>query len=241
MWTERFPLNGISIPSLHKESHRYFSDDGIEYRSVSSILSDLKPKFDLEQKALEYSLKKKISYDEVLKLWDDKKNIGLKYGTDVHENIEEYFKNKNIINPKYSEIVKEVYDRAFSENGCNELICFNKDKKICGTADYVVFHDNFFDIFDFKTNLKFNFENQFENKFLLGIVSHLPNSEYFIYAMQLSFYAKMIEDLTGLSCRFLNIFWLKRLIDTKLVFKAKWLKYTVPFLKEEVENVLCNV
>jgi hypothetical protein len=241
MWIKEFPLLGESVPSLEKVTHTYSCSKGYEYKSVSSILSTIKPKFDLEQKAYEYSLRKKISIDEVLKLWDDKKNIGLQYGTDVHENVEEYFKNNNILNPRYKIIIKEIYDKVYNKNGYNELVCFDKVKRICGTADYVVIGSNFFDIFDFKTNLKFNFENQYENKFLLDPVSHLPNSEYFIYALQLSFYANMIEILTGLKCRFLNIFWLKRMIDTKLVFKAKWLKYTVPYLKEEVHNILCNV
>ena len=117
----------------------------------------------------------------------------------------------------------------------------NKEKGICGTSDYVVFRENTFDISDFKTNKKFNFENQYDDKFLLEPVSHLPNSEYFIYALQLSFYANMIEKLTGLTCGFLNIYWLKRQIDTKTLFKAKWLNYTVPYLKKEVEAILCNV
>jgi hypothetical protein len=51
----------------------------------------------------------------------------------------------------------------------------------------------------------------------------------------------MIEEITGLRCGSLNIFWLKRQIDTKTVFKAKWLRYTVPYLKKEVESILCHV
>jgi hypothetical protein len=241
MWIKEFPLLGENIPSLEKATHVYRCSDGNVYKSVSSILSNIKPKFDLEQKALEYSLRRKMPIDDVFKLWEDKKNVGLKYGTDVHENVEEYFKTQKVLNPRYESIVKEIYDKVYAENGYNELICFDKNKKICGTADYVVLGSDFFDIFDFKTNIKFNFENQYENKFLLDPVSHLPNSEYFIYSLQLSFYANMIERLTGLKCRFLNIFWLKRMIDTKLVFKAKWLKYTVPYLKEEVGSILCNV
>ena len=241
MWIKEFPILGESIPSLEKDSHTYRCSDGYEYKSVSSILSIIKPKFDLEQKALEYSKRRKIPIENVFKLWEDKKNVGLKYGTDVHENVEEYFKTQNISNLRYESIIKEIYNRVYVDGGYNELVCFDKGKKICGTADYVVINSEFFDIFDFKTNLKFNFENQYDDKFLLDPVSHLPNSEYFVYALQLSFYANMIERLTGLKCRFLNIFWLKRMIDTKLVFKAKWLKYTVPYLKEEVESILCNV
>jgi hypothetical protein len=137
--------------------------------------------------------------------------------------------------------VEDIFGDVYETDGYNELICFNKEKGICGTSDYVVFRENSFDISDFKTNKKFNFENQYDDKFLLEPVSHLPNSEYFIYALQLSFYANMIEKLTGLTCGFLNIYWLKRQIDTKTLFKAKWLNYTVPYLKKEVETILCNV
>ncbi len=241
MWTKEFPLEMVKIPFLEKEKHQYFCGDGHEYMSVSSILSRVKPKFDLEGKALECALRKKVSVDEILKSWDDKKKTGLDYGTDIHENVEKYFLNGEISNDKYSQVVKDIRDMVYSENGYNELICFDKNKKICGTSDYVEFTEGFFNISDFKTNIKFNFENQYNDKFLLEPVSHLPNSEYFIYALQLSFYAYMIEKLTNLKCGFLNIYWLKRQIDTKHIFKAKWMRYTVPFLKKEVEDILCIV
>jgi len=241
MWTKRFPLIGEDIPVLSKESHTYSDSTGRIYKSVSSILSTIKPKFDVDQKALEYSQRKKIPFNDVLKLWEEKKTTGLDYGTEVHESVEAYFINREIKNERYSEIIKKIFEEVYSEKGYNELICFNKQKGICGTSDYVVFDEDSFDISDFKTNKKFNFENQYDDKFLLDPVSHLPNSEYFIYALQLSFYAKMIEEITGLRCGSLNIFWLKRQIDTKTVFKAKWLRYTVPYLKKEVESILCHV
>ena len=241
MWNERFPLVGEDIPVLSKESHTYADSTGRAYKSVSSILSTIKPKFDVEQKAMEYSMRKKIPLNEVLKLWDEKKTTGLDYGTEIHENVENFFINGTISNPRYKEVVEDIFGDVYETDGYNELICFNKEKGICGTSDYVVFRENSFDISDFKTNKKFNFENQYDDKFLLEPVSHLPNSEYFIYALQLSFYANMIEKLTGLTCGFLNIYWLKRQIDTKTLFKAKWLNYTVPYLKKEVEAILCNV
>ena len=241
MWTKEFPLKGEDIPFLKKEDHTYFDADKNQYKSVSSILSLIKPKFNLEQKALDYASKRNMDVDDVLKLWEEKKNAGLNYGTTIHENIEAYFKEKKTIDERYSDVVREVYKLVYQSKGYNELICFDKHKKICGTADYVVFDENVFTISDFKTNLKFNFVNAFEDKFLLNPVSHLPNSEYFIYALQLSFYAYMIEKLTGSKCYSLNIYWLKREIDIKDIFKAKWLRYTVPYLKKEVEDVLCLV
>jgi hypothetical protein len=241
MWTKEFPLSEEKIPFLEKEKHQYFCGDGHEYMSVSSILSKIKPKFDLEGKALECALRKKVSVDDILKEWDDKKKIGLSHGTDVHENVESYFLKGEIMNKRYEQVVKNIYDLAYKKEAYNELICFDKKKRVCGTSDYVCFNKHTFDISDFKTNVKFNFENQYSDKFLLEPVSHLPNSEYFIYALQLSIYAYMIENLTGLRCGFLNIYWLKRQLDTKTIFKAKWLKYTVPYLKGEVEDILCLV
>jgi hypothetical protein len=241
MWTKEFPLDGISIPSLEKEKHQYFCGDGHEYMSVSSILSKIKPKFDLENKAMEYALRRKISVESVLEKWDEKKKTGLNYGTEIHENVENYFLKNEILNERYRYVIEDIYSKVYRDGGHNELICFDKHKKICGTSDYVHFRGNYFDISDFKTNVKFNFENQYEDKFLLEPVSHLPNSEYFIYALQLSFYAYMIENLTDLKCGFLNIYWLKRQLDTSTIFKAKWMKYTVPYLKSEVEDILCIV
>jgi hypothetical protein len=243
VWTEEFPLMGEDVPVLSKKDHTYSDLKGNNYKSVSSILSKIKPKFDLERKAFEYASKKDMLVEDVLKLWEEKKNAGLNFGTNIHENIEKYFKNKNKeeVDSKYLEQIVQVFDEVYDKRGYNELICFDKCKLICGTADYVVFKDGTFDIFDFKTNIKFNFENSFDQKYLLDPVSHLPNSEYFTYALQLSFYASMISNLTSLKCDFLNIYWLKRQLDIKGKFKAKWLRYTVPYLKKEVEDILCIV
>lgn len=241
MWTDEFPLEGEDIPVLRKSDHRYSDKNQHEYKPVSHILSSVKPKFDTEGKALEYAYKKKMAVEDVLLLWEEKKNTGLNFGTMIHENIETFFKEGKILNERYSEIIKEIYDHVYNDDAYNELICFDKNKKICGTADYVHFKKDSFIISDFKTNLKFNFENQFQDKYLLEPVSHLPNSEYFVYALQLSFYARMISNLTGLICESLDVYWLKRQIDTKDVFKGKWLKYTVPYLKKEVEDILCLV
>jgi hypothetical protein len=242
MWTKEYPLDGINVPSLKKETHQYFCGDGHEYMSVSSILSRIKPKFDVDIKATECANRAGVTVESILKKWEDKKNAGLNYGTDIHENVESYFINGEILNKRYEEVIHDIYEKVYKKGGYNELICFDKEKLICGTADYVVFRDDgFFDIYDFKTNIKFNFENKFDDKFLLDPVSHLPNSEYFIYALQLSLYANMIEKLTNSKCGFLRIFWLKRQLDTKNIFKAKWFKYNVPYLKEEVEDILCLV
>jgi hypothetical protein len=241
MWTKEFPLHGEDIPVLQKTDHTYTDKSKQKYKSVSSILSLIKPKFDTEGKALEYAAKKKMAVEDVLQLWEEKKNTGLNFGTMIHENIETYFKERKVLDERYSGIVEEVFSKVYADGAYNELICFDKNKKICGTADYVQFKEKSFIISDFKTNLKFNFENAFQDKFLLNPVTHLPNSEFFIYALQLSFYARMIHNLTGLMCEGLHIYWLKRQIDTKDVFRAKWLKYTVPYLKAEVEDVLCLV
>lgn len=241
MWTREFPLNGEKIPFLEKEKHRYFCGDGHEYMSVSSVLSKIKPKFDVEAKAIECAIRKKVNVEDILRQWDEKKKTGLNHGTDVHECVEEYFLQKTIKNERYKEAIEDIYELAYKKGSYSELICFDKNKRICGTSDYVSFNKETFDISDFKTNVKFNFENQYEDKFLLDPVSHLPNSEYFIYSLQLSLYAYMIEKLTGLRCGFLNIYWLKRQLDTKIIFKAKWMRYTVPYLKKEVEDILCIV
>jgi hypothetical protein len=238
MWTREFPLDNINIPYLEKETHSYYCGDGYEYIPVSTILSKVKPKFDLENKAMDVAMRRKVDISVIKKEWENKKNEGLSYGTEIHENIEEYFLNGEIKSKRYEAVIKDIHSKVYNKNAYNELICFDKTHLICGTADYVNFDGIFFDIYDFKTNVKFNFENQYSDKFLLKPVSHLPNSEYFIYSLQLSFYANMIEQLTGINCRSLNIYWLKRKIDNKIMFKADWVKYTLPYLKEEVGEII---
>ena len=100
MWTEEFPLNGEDIPILQKSDHTYTDKCGQQYKSVSSILSLVKPKFDTEGKALEYAHRKKMAVEDVLQLWEEKKNTGLNFGTMIHENVETFFKEKKILNER---------------------------------------------------------------------------------------------------------------------------------------------
>jgi hypothetical protein len=74
---------------------------------------------------------------------------------------------------------------------------FTDEIGIAGTSDIIEnIPRNMFNVWDFKTNKKFEFENKY-GEFLHFPVSHLPHCQYNDYTLQLSIYGVMYERETG--------------------------------------------
>ena len=67
-------------------------------------------------------------------------------------------------------------------------------------------HTNQFEIFDFKTNKRFNTDSAFE-KTLLSPLNHLKECEFNIYSLQLSLYKMFIQKYTDIKIDKLKIVW----------------------------------
>jgi hypothetical protein len=74
---------------------------------------------------------------------------------------------------------------------------FTPEKGIAGTSDIIEdLPKNMFNVWDFKTNKKFEFENKY-GEFLHFPINHLPHCQYNDYTLQLSIYGVMYERETG--------------------------------------------
>lgn len=227
---------------LDKKTHTYTTNKGEKYKSVSKLIEQFVPFFDFEQKSYDYSLKYGIPVEEVRASWREKNKKSTEYGHKIHKIIEEQIKVKDFSHKEkiYTKVLKEVQkyisikDQIFTEE---ILHCDNH--KIAGTSDLIIERKADFDIIDFKTNKKIKFENPYEDSFLLFPLNTIPNAEYFKYALQLSLYAYMHELKTNKKAYRLIIFWFKRKnIDDYECFDGEWVKYSLPYLKEEVELIL---
>ena len=129
----------------------------------------------------------------------------------------------------YDKSVERCID-SYKEVLCERLL-HNDEYKVAGTADLIYKHSkDEFTIGDFKTNKRFRFCSQFGER-MLAPVDHLHNCEFNIYALQLSMYAYMYEQLTGMRCRKLVIFYLTG---------DRFTTYHCNYLKSDVEKVLEN-
>jgi len=85
----------------------------------------------------------------------------------------------------------------------------------------------YFNLYDFKTNKRFNFTNQY-GEHLLNEFSHLSNCQYNIYSLQLSMYAFMEQLLSGKHVGELGLYYYER-------NDGVWQYYPVSYMKAEVE------
>lgn len=238
-----FIVSTITVKiTLDQKTHTYSNKSGIKYKSVSALIEQFVPFFDFEQKSYEYSLKHGIPVEEVRRSWREKNVNSTSFGKNIHSQVEKLITEKAATheNKIYDQIIKELSQfRTKGAKLLTEQIIHSEQYKLAGTSDLIVERKNDFDIIDFKTNKKIKFENSFENQNLLYPVAHLKNAEFHKYALQLSLYAFIYEQLTGKHVYRLMVFWLKRnKPEDYSQADGKWVRLSVPYLKEEAELVI---
>lgn len=197
---------------LDKESHRYFNLDGDEYMSVSKFRSLFKEPFN---KGAAYNCAGKGEYEnmtpeEVLTYWEVYGKERADEGTRIHSAIELFFDSATILpeNEMYRPALLNIaskykdYYRTY-----NEVVLYDNESKVAGTADKPLVttsaKDSVIDITDWKTNIKGVHQVDLDkhgkriNKYMLHCLSHLVNSKYNDYAIQLGIYAYLLQKKTG--------------------------------------------
>ena len=197
---------------FHEQEHKYKSECGTEWKSVTSIIKLFQESFDGPAIAENCSKNKKskwygMSPDEILKAWDDISTTAKDLGNWYHKqqeqlvcelnNIEKEGDVLNIVKPLYEGDIKHSPDQKLENNHIYpEHLCYLKSYGICGQSDLVEVRNKKLNIIDFKTNRVLTTSGYVNwkgiEKKLLKPVSHLPDCKLSIYNLQLSLYMYMI-------------------------------------------------
>ena len=199
-----------------EEGHLYEStdSDNIKWKSVTSLIGMLKPKFDAEEQAKKSSKNKRSKWygmtpKEILQAWDNESNRAIKLGNFYHnqreadlldfETIERDGIEVPIIKPLYNEDTgaKIAPEQKIEDGVYPEHMVYLKSAKICGQADLVEIIDGAINITDYKTNKEIK-ETGFTNwegitSKMYNPVSHLDDCNLNHYNLQLSIYAYIIK------------------------------------------------
>lgn len=173
---------------------------------------------------------------DILQSWEENKEDALAKGTAFHKMKEAAVKEKIVYTPELREIPvvsgEDILQIAnFEDDGLYpELIVYNDEWKIAGQADWVMKQKRKVDIKDYKTSKDIK-RDSFQNSKLLYPVHHLPNANFYVYSLQLSLYARMIEA-KGFSIGQLSI----EHVD-KNTFKTIEI-YPVNYYKKEAEDII---
>ena len=171
------------------------------YISVSKLLGLYKEPFDRDFWSKRTALKEGITQEEVLAKWDKKTKDACDKGASIHDIVESYIK-EDVINDK--ELIKAlnlVFDKKKFKRVLSEELVYDDEYEVAGTSDIICDVDNnTFDVYDFKTNKSFLFENKY-GKYLKPPLNHLQQCQYNDYSIQLSLYAYLYSKLTNKKVR----------------------------------------
>lgn len=223
-----------------EEGHEYHHKNGQKYISCTQIISQYKEKFDSDKMSRIIAKKRGVSQEEILLEWKKAEKDGTEFGTLIHKNIESYFNTKKCderILPMVGDLHLKLAYRL--EDSYFEQLVWNEKFMICGTADLVNIDGDYFDIFDYKTNKKFNMESKYSNPLMFKYpLENMEINEYNVYSLQLSMYARFVKELTGKIPRDLSVFWYDR-EDTKDFenFNGQWVEYHLENMETEVNKL----
>lgn len=223
--------------SFDPEKHAYTNDlTGEVYMSCTQLLNKYKKKFDVELHASRVARKRGVDTQLIKDEWSANTKSSCDYGTMIHEAIEDSIINGLLpTDEKMLQCVNSLKSiQPFKDkNVKSEHLLYNHEFKLAGTSDIIedVGKDKF-NVYDFKTNKKFSFSNDY-NEYLLDPIHHLSACDYSTYSLQLSLYATLYSNMTDRKVNRLGILYWDR-------EKENWEFYPVPYMKHEVLILLTH-
>lgn len=219
--------------TFYDDKHTYKIDGEFSAKmSVTGLVNTVKEPFE-EDKWAEIKAKEFGFTPEEMKLvWKKNNQMATYQGSTLHNYIDNYYQNKvkpynrdlakailgDVLHEKMYENLKVLvkqFNNFYSDTSeyilpiKNEFVVGDLgDTRICGMLDMLAFntYTNKFEIFDFKTNKKFNIQSTFD-KTLLSPLNHLKECEFNIYSLQLSLYKMFIQKYANIEIDKLKIVW----------------------------------
>lgn len=185
---------------FNEATHTY-ELDGKKLQSVSKWIAQFTPEFDSE--TISFFVAKKLgkSQEEVLKMWEMKKEVSLHQGNWLHNSLELYIK----YDPEFENEPVKQFKKLKSDNVYHSEIIVHDDKN-AGTIDLIeVLGDGKVILHDFKTNA----DLYKKHGKLLEPYEELANSPINKYRLQLSKYKELLEKMKDVEVVELNLWWWK--------------------------------
>ncbi|MBT7338598.1 MAG: hypothetical protein HN802_02765 [Candidatus Jacksonbacteria bacterium] len=225
-------MNKLNDPNiwLEPENHRYILRDDPEFEFLSStrfIHSFFEP-FDRE--AIAAKLLKMPKYagftkEDLFHEWSQSAVIGTK----IHEEMEEYIKNKT--DPKHKKSISGVeWLNTNIPTTCklySEVIVYSKELRIAGMIDLLVHNPDTdsYTIVDWKSNKKIH-ERAYKKKTgTKAATTNIEDCNFNHYSLQLSLYKYIIEKEYGIKVKNLYLAHLKE--DSVESYSCLYMKRTL--------------
>jgi hypothetical protein len=194
-----------------------------------------------------------MTADEIKNMWKNSGQSSCVMGTNLHEKIELFMNNTSISQHYTNGDLVSFYNERIEENCApewkyfiqfaqdtnhlkpyrTEWMIFDEDLKIAGSIDMVFENeDGTLSIYDWKRCKEINMENTW-NKFATNeVISHLPDTNYWHYSLQLNTYRAILERKYGKQVK--ELYLVKLHPDDP---NGSYELIEVPILSEEIDNL----
>lgn len=216
-----------------ERTHTYRNTEtGELYTSATQLISRFKKPFDKDFHAERVAQREGVSKELVLEMWEHEKDKSIVRGKTYHSLLENYVRFGET-HKDYTWLYKSFEKQKDKLVGnCKavyaEKLLWNHEYKLAGTCDLLYEHNENFTVLDYKTNKAITAFSKY-NEYLLPPVDFLSYCEYNVYALQLSIYAYMYEQLSNKKIRNLHILYLN---------EDKFISFNVPYMKQETKLLL---
>lgn len=183
---------------------------------ATSFLERFKKTFDREGLSLKKANELKISQQEILEIWDNKRDRACDLGHDVHTYIENYYEKGLLQMEKYTKVPGDKEAQDIHKNNVNERIkkfhtiyenklkqlesigseirVFSKIWKIAGTIDKLFYYEGSIIVGDWKSNGEIKTDDDYAYNKLLYPFEKYKENEINKYSLQTSLYQLMLEE-----------------------------------------------
>ena len=223
--------------------HTYLIDKKNKAVSVTELIGRYFPKFDKDFWANKESIKTGKPKNEILKKWDELGNKARDLGTELHEQIENFYNSKEYIRSKELDKFFKFHKNHIQDKyqpHRTEWRIFDEDKNLAGTVDMVYEKENgeLF-IFDWKRSKKIinsdgsiEKNNPFENG--LNGLSHLPSSDYVKYCLQQNMYKNILESKYDKKVSSMNLLILHPHLENYHIIQVESFKNETKYLLDSI-------
>ena len=142
--------------------------------------------------------REKIKHD-----WDENRDAAATAGTKLHYDIECYYNMMRVENSSVEYGHFLAFARIFGElvPYRTEWIIYHEQLRLAGSIDMVFKNsDGSVDIYDWKRVKDITKNNKY-GKWMKGIIEHLPDTNYWHYALQLNIYKAILVEMYNIRVR----------------------------------------
>lgn len=176
-----------------------------------------------------------MTREEIKTSWNKNRDQAAGSGTNMHYDIECYYNKIPVTNEsiEYSYFKNFLKDFPELKAYRTEWTVYYEEAKLSGSIDMIFENpDGTIQIYDWKRCKEITFENSFGETAINPCIKHLPNTNFWHYALQLNTYRKILEDKYGKKVTGMYLICLHPDNHNK-----NYDRIEVPFLHKEIDDL----